>query len=133
MPQPRPITGDVAQGTEPAITRTWNEFRQEADKTTFHVEGAPLEEDHQLILYRTEAKRSGNSFGQRKAVLKTTRLVEVATIDGGTEMRPVIVTVNFSAPEALTDAQADQARWELNALTTGATGVAEKLFKDLAI
>lgn len=78
-----------------ALTRT----AEELNRTTYEFPDHTVASRKTMHLYRTYAKRSGNSRGSTKCALKVTLDASVANADGsGSLVLPVIGEISFSVP-----------------------------------
>lgn len=96
---------DRLQAIHAVVRRTYTRFREELDKTTYTGPLHTASMRDLLQVYRSAAKRAGESRGVQKSEQKLTRDVSVANASGtGTIVQPLIVAISWSVPVGCPDA-----------------------------
>jgi hypothetical protein len=91
-------TLDLETQTSPDVL-VFNRYKTELNRSEFIRDGEAPEDGSKLTLYRTEARRNGDSRGQRKVALKLTEYQSVPNAQGDGVMKlPVILEISCSIP-----------------------------------
>lgn len=121
------LTSPITLASEAFTRETYD-----LNRSVYHGASHTAAARHLLGFYRTYPKKTGNSYGVEKCSVKITIDHEVATVDGGTTVAPLICEVSFAMPVGVTDVHKGAIRADMSNLMNQGT-IVDAILEQLSV